>query len=478
MKPFVYILFLFIPFFCYSQKQGNIWYFGDHAGIDFSSGIPVAITDGATYTPPFDPSDGTAVICDSSGSLLFYTNGQQIWNRNHIIMPNGDSILGHWSSTQSALIVPEPGSSKLFYVFTTDAFYEDDLKYGFRYSIVDICLDNGLGDVVKEYKNIKLLDTTCEKLTAIKHANGIDYWIIVHKYYSDAFYSYHFTSTGITDTVISHIGSRHPLNSLPINTAYSLGQLKASPNGQKLCIVSGNGYGIAEIFDFDKTTGLINNCVNIQTDSIYCYYGTSFSPDNSKLYIACWLNNNGIYQFDLDAGNGNPDSIIASKTCIISSTHYSMQLANNGKIYTTQMANGNQYLGVIENPNVSGLGCNFNDSAIYLNGKIASMGLPNFIDSYDYSNTIFNCDTTEIQEQGIQSEILLYPNPTTGEFQIESNKYFIGSVIVYNVIGVKVYEKTVNSNETTINLNVPDGVYFVQVVCEEGTVVKKIIIRK
>src|SRR5208337_2415349 len=124
--------------------------------------------------------------------------------------------------------------------------------------------DSGFGDIMKEKKNIKLLDTVCEKLTAVRHANGTDYWVIVHKYYSDAFFSYHLSSAGIVDTVISHIGSRHPLSSLPPNiTGYSLGYLKASPNGQKLCIVSGNGYGIAEYFDFDKSSGVISNCVNI-----------------------------------------------------------------------------------------------------------------------------------------------------------------------------------------------------------------------
>lgn len=74
-------------------------------------------------------------------------------------MPNGDSLLGNPLSTQAALVIPLPGSSRYFYLFTTDDFYLDSLKYGFRYSVVDICLDNGYGDVITGNKNIFLLDT-------------------------------------------------------------------------------------------------------------------------------------------------------------------------------------------------------------------------------------------------------------------------------------------------------------------------------
>ncbi|MEO8147332.1 MAG: T9SS type A sorting domain-containing protein [Bacteroidia bacterium] len=412
------------------NKQGNIWYFGDHAGIDFNSGSPVALTNGQTYSPDINSLviEGTAVISDSSGALLFYTNGTKVWNKNHLVMPNGDSLLGNFSSTQSALIVPQPGSSRYFYVFTTSDFYYQDLQYGFRYSMVDICLDGGSGDVITNQKNILILDTVAEKLTAIRHANGTDYWIIVHKYYSDAFYSYHLSAAGLIDTVISHVGSRHPLNSNPNITGYAIGYLKASPNGQKLCCVSTNGYCIAEYFDFDKSTGIVSNCVNIQTDSVYNYYGVSFSPDNSKLYIAGNLNDYNIYQYDLNAGSGNPDSVKASRTpvAIQGNNYLALQLMTDGKIYVAR-GNPSTYLGAINLPNNLGLSCNYLDSAVYLNGKTASFGLPNFIDSYDYSNSIYNCitgiitgisssDSTFCEKQCIDFYDLSTNNPTSWQW--------------------------------------------------------------
>src|ERR1700675_989300 len=79
-------LFLLIAFvvtaesgFC--QKEANIWYFGYEAGLDFNSGVPVALTNSA-----MDQFEGCSSIADSNGNLLFYTDGQTVWNKNHVQM--------------------------------------------------------------------------------------------------------------------------------------------------------------------------------------------------------------------------------------------------------------------------------------------------------------------------------------------------------------------------------------------------------
>ncbi|MCE9539629.1 MAG: hypothetical protein K8R85_10470 [Bacteroidetes bacterium] len=134
MKRILHIFVIIIPLFANAQKQGNIWYFGNQAGLNFNSGNPISISDGQTYLYP-NPgphSEGSSVICDSTSALLFYSNGAKVWNKNQQVMPNGDSLLGHPSSTQAALIIPQPQSSRYFYLFTTDAFIYDNLKYGLR----------------------------------------------------------------------------------------------------------------------------------------------------------------------------------------------------------------------------------------------------------------------------------------------------------------------------------------------------------
>ena len=375
----------------FSQKQANVWYFGNHAGLSFNSGSPTFIPGGQTYIS-MGHCEGTSSICDSSGSLLCYTNGEKIWNKNHQIMPNGDSLLGHFSST-SCLIVPQPGSDNLFYLFTTDSWAYNDLVNGFRYSIIDMCLDNGLGDIIPGEKNIKLLDTVSEKLAVIKHSNGTDYWVVTHKYYSDKFYAYQLSSSGIIDTVITPIGSVHEDNcGIGPMTRAALGQMKASPDGSKLALACLNTCdNLKELFSFDNVTGIVSNFIDLETaQDTFGGYGVSFSPDNSKLYISS--NSPGkIYQFNLNAGGGDPDSIRSSKMLVVNipSPILGLQLGPDGKIYVARTLTG--YLGVINNPDSAGFNCNFTDSAISLNGFDCSYGMPHTIDSYNFHNKLVQC---------------------------------------------------------------------------------------
>ena len=154
-KNITVIVLTLIVNFTYSQGEANIWYFGQNAGLDFNSGSPVALTNGQLNT-----LEGCATISTSSGELIFYTDGVTVFNKNHTIMVNGTGLLGHSSSTQSATIVPKPGSSNMFYIFTTDNEHDPD---GFRYSIVDMSLDSGNGAITVD-KNILVYTPTTESL--------------------------------------------------------------------------------------------------------------------------------------------------------------------------------------------------------------------------------------------------------------------------------------------------------------------------
>ncbi|MEO8588270.1 MAG: T9SS type A sorting domain-containing protein [Flavobacteriales bacterium] len=415
-------LTLCMPAVCCAQRQGNIWYFGDHAGFDFSNGDPVLLSDGQTHFVdcPACHAEGSAVLCDSSGMLLCYTDGAQVWNADHEVMPHGDGLLSNASSTQAALIIPRPGSDRFLYLFTVDDFHFDGLQYGFRYSVVDMCQDNGRGDVNFEEKNILLLDTVAEKLTAVRHANGTDYWVVVHKFYSDAFHAYHLASSGIVGSVVSHVGSVHPIGSMSIGS--SLGQMKASPDGQKLVIVNGNSTpSIAECFDFDPNTGVVSNVLPLMTSEVWMYYGASFSPNSSKVYVTSTMNGNGLYQFDLDAGGGDPAAVVASMTQIAGTYNYlGLQLAVNGKIYVARSPfTNNQQVGVINQPDSAGMACDYTDASIFIEDGFAGYSFPSFVDSYNYSNGKPDCTTTGSAEPMTTStQVSVYPNPANDILQL------------------------------------------------------------
>lgn len=364
-KNITFILWL-ISLAVYSQGEANIWYFGDHAGLDFNSGVPVALTNSQMFT-----HEGCAVLSNSAGQLLFYTDGVTIWNKNHQVMQNGTGLMGDFSSTQSAIIVPKPGSSNLFYVFTTD--YEAHSN-GFRYSIIDLSLDGGLGAVTST-KNVLLYTPTCEKLTAVKHANGVGFWIITHGWNNNNYYSYLLDTSGVNAIpVISSIGLLVPRPFVG-TIEDATGVMKISPDGSKLIAChAGSGSGTVELFDYNTSTGIVSNGL-VLSNNRENLYGAEFSIDNQVLYI---VRDAQIIQYDLKA------SPIASSAYKLyndySGTPVSLQLGPDNKIYVSLMFNNK--IGVINSPNVLGAGCDFKNSSIDLGGKISRSGLPTFVQSF------------------------------------------------------------------------------------------------
>ena len=349
----------------FAQGQGNFWYFGGYAGLNFNSGSPVAVTNGVLNT-----TEGCASISTSSGNLLFYTDGVKVYNRQHLQMPNGFGLMGDASSTQSAIIVPKPGSTSIYYIFTTPA---TGGGFGLRYSEVDMTLAAGLGNVTAN-KNIYLYSPVCEKLTSVKQSNGTDYWVIAHDLNTADFLVYSVTGLGVNTTpVISNAGSVDP-------SGDGMGHLKASMDATRL-VQNIEIESAVDVLNFDNATGSVTFDFTFTTAYLYPY-GCEFSPDGSRLYISG--NFTTLYQYNMTLGSSA--AIIASEQ-IIGTTVFggylgAIQNGPDGKIYVAN--DGDYYLGCINNPNALGIACNFNDTAIYLGGQVSYLGLPNFI------QTIFN----------------------------------------------------------------------------------------
>ncbi len=367
MKQTCIFLFLLISKVIFSQNETNIWYFGENAGLDFNEGIPILLMDGALNT-----EEGCSTISDSSGNLLFYTDGITVWNRNHNVMSNGTGLNGDVSSTHSAIIVPKPNSPNIYYVFTVD---EETGPNGLQYSEVDMSLDGGLGAVTTN-KNILLATPITEKVTAVKSPVANEYWVVSHKWDSDEFIAYNVSETGINSTpVVSAVGTYVGGN----NESIAIGQIKISPDGAKLAVARYNELSEVQLFDFDATTGVVSNPLTLlDFPTSERVYGVEFSPNSKILYTG--IVGVGIYQYDLEAGL--PFEVVLSQFLITpeADTYGALQLASNGKIY---VAKGNRfYIDYIDNPNAIGAACNYQFEALYLDGKKSWLGLPPFIQSF------------------------------------------------------------------------------------------------
>jgi len=368
------------PMSTFSQGEGNNWYFGNFAGCTFNFGAPVALTNGQLST-----IEGSATMSDKNGNLMFYSDGMKVWNKNHIQMPNGFGLLGNSSSTQSAIIVPQPLSNTIFYVFTTDVSGGGN---GLRYNVVDMTQSGGLGNVT--VKNTALVTPVEEKVTACRHANGCDFWVVTQKRNTNSFYAYLVTSAGVNAVpVISSSGTV---------SNNDLGYLKINPQGTKMASAVW-GQSRFEFFDFNNATGVVSN--GFSTPNLYQYaYGVEFSPNGNLVYGTGELLLK-VYQWNLLAGN--QAAINASVTVVgtsASSETGALQLGPNNKMYLARYPM--QWLGVVNSPNTVGVGCNFVDNGVGLSGKSCYIGLPDFI------STIFTLKPT----------ITAVPNCLTAKFTL------------------------------------------------------------
>ncbi len=395
-------------FIAFAQIETSVWYFGDYAGVDFKSGSPVALTDGALAT-----REGCASICDKNGDILFYTEGTTVWNKNHQIMENGTGLLGDFSSTQSAIIVPRPNSDNLYYIITVPSVYNSG-NAKLRYSIVDISLNDGIGKVT--VKNKFIYDQVEEKVTAVKKSNEIDYWVITHERYSNKFLAFSLTSDGldIDNPTESNVGTVHvgPVSNF-------VGYLKVSPLGNYLALALHGSLELFELFKFDNTTGVISDPIVIK--GYKGAYGVEFSPDESRLYLGRIRNQAEIFQINLELEN--PEDIINSLTSVgVSPSHElgAMQIGPDKKIYVS--LDFSNYLGVINEPNLLGDECDFVLNGVYLKGRQARLGLPNFVTSYFALDFTYDPDCYgdstwfNIQYSGsIDSVHWDFGDPVTGE---------------------------------------------------------------
>ncbi|MBB6611762.1 T9SS type A sorting domain-containing protein [Pontibacter sp. Tf4] len=449
MKWLLFLLLVLQQVAGFAQREATNWHFGNKLAMNFKSGCPVHFTVGDMVT-----FGGSAVMSDKdSGALLFYTNGRTIRNSMHQPMPNG-----HYSPLdcangigQPALIVPMPGNEDLYYVFHQNfrTYPEGDKLYQIcttvpalaysmdvLYSVVDMRLNNGLGDVVAMQKDMLLQTKATEKLTAVPHSNGRDYWLVTHEWDSDAFVVHLITPAGISSPFVQRIGSVHRQKPNHDNSEIR-GMMKASPDGKKLAVAVNGGARPFDLFDFDAATGILSNYVNL--GNLHEQFGVSFSPDNSKLYVSNvdisrmrdgeYYPDN-IVQFDLLAGD--TEAIITSAQSVIMDNPLfnrppqggigggfnDMQLAPDGKIYmignnwmVLDPSLGNNNVVVLHAPNKKGFDSRPSYSTLTFSGQPIDAGLPNFIQSYFNGLEPVSCPAAD---ECTFSVFDLYPNPATG----------------------------------------------------------------
>ena len=472
------LLFLFLSSSTIAQNQNSLWCFGDSAGINFSD-----TSNLITFSSALDSRGSCVSIADSTGQLLFYANTRArlagpttlVWNNTNQLMEGGDSIIGEaWYN--ELIIIPYPGSNSLYYLFSVGAAS----SYGLYYSIIDMNENGGLGKVIQ--KNVQIHSyQTWDALTAIKHANGRDWWLITKDNRSgspngsNVFTEYLITDTGISE-ILQNSGSY---------VYGGAGTMSFSKFGNKFLFTT--WAGLIETFDFDRCTGLFSNPIvvsGIRLTGSMLTIGSSFSPNGNTIYVSQNDTTSYLFQYDLTAANITASKDTLSMIASPKLAGGSLRLAPNDKIYWTCVWNNgvtnnypyadtmyhteNMNLSVINDPNVVGSGCNFSLYSFNLGGKRCYWGLPNNPE-YDLGPVVGSvCDSlvngiVEIKNESIQ----LFPNPTSNQVTISSSTTFLGNQLkIINTIGklMKTIKLPDNQNLTTISVeDLEPGIYTLEI---------------
>lgn len=352
-----------------NDQRANIWYFGQNAGIDFNEQPALPLGDSNMDAP-----EGCATFSDANGDLLFYTDGETVFNRLHTVMPNGNTIGGEPGAAQSTIIVPFAGDNTLYYVFTTEEIY-GDLSFQLRYAVMDIKSGGGFGDItIKSDLNdtIFLFENTTERLTANNQ------WLIAHEYGNNTFRAYPITPGGIAPPVLSTIGAPHSFSIAENGQGY----MKLSADGSRLAVAlrDAGGNNAVELFNFVDSLGEITDYIRLDLGT-EMPYGIEFSPGTNKLLVSV---NEGALSRILEYRIDSVDQDFTNNSRLV------LPLSETSAIYGALQTgpDGQIYVAVDGSPNLSTITPNddtlvtsaYNDLSFALAGGTTSrLGLPNFI---------------------------------------------------------------------------------------------------
>ena len=390
MKNFICCwLLALVSSLCCAQKRNNAWIFGNNAKLIFSN-------SSVTVDSAICNTRGTCTsICDTSGELLFYTYnltaiqgfyGTYIRNNSDSSLKNSDSVYSRAWYKQH-VIIPFPTNDSMYYLIHAPVTGNN----GFYYSIIDMSQDSGRGAVIQ--KNVQLQGSTFwanDGITAIKHGNGRDWWVMVRDWqnYNNKFYYYSVTPAGITLDHVQYIGD---------TVKSSFYRIEASDDGEKVACIANQG--LISVFDFDRCGGWLSNEINIEyqnpnTNLIPWYWDCELSPNKRYLYVSQAYSDfdttNYLLRFDLQAANipASRDTLYAGEESAVAGL---IELAPDGKIYWACAYNPpgtffypypdsthnyiTDNLSVINYPDSSN--CDFQPFSFYLGGKRTYYGLPN-----------------------------------------------------------------------------------------------------
>jgi hypothetical protein len=496
MKEYLFCIILICLFFFQGNTQSKydyIWLLGydpnnpasffGGSELDFHQS-PMQVS---YFEIPFD-FDAIAIISDRWGQLVAYTNGCEIMNREHALMLNGDQINAGeihdgfcsqgYPSGQGVLFLPFPDDTSkygLFHLWYNGNAFLTRLLY----SELDQNGDGGQGEVLLKNQPV-IQDTLTKQLTAVRHGNGRDWWVVVPETYRNGYYFVLWTPAGIGTPVYQQIGPDWTVQNWS-------GQAAFSPNGEWYARI--NPYNEMDLFRFDRCAGSLYDPLHLGfPGETIAAAGVAFSPNSRFLYASIQLK---IYQYDLWAADiAGSRELVAEYdgfTSPFSTTFFQAMVGPDGKIYLTA-PNGVNILHVIHQPDEKGQACEVEQHGITL-PAYHGFYVPNFAHYRLLDKPGSPCDTLGIdggpnvsveETAGVPSGLKVYPNPASGELYVHLPEAGQGGRFrLYDALGRQALAFAATQGEATyiVSLEGLAAGWYVLVYEEEGGEVRRMMAR-
>ena len=368
---------------------------------------------------------------DAEGNLQLYSDGCAFYDEHGDLLENGNGISSDdfcnygfrtgYPADQGMIALPT-SDEDIVAIFHNEEYIVNGDSLGIRVEVRLLRAIIDIKDNVVLSKNEEVLDTLAGNiLSATKHSNGQDWWIMNQDYFTNEYQALLVREGEVIDTVSSFIGN-------PV-LAPGTPQSNFSPDGTMFARFDPTDE--LQLYDFDRSTGELSNLRFIDVPSTLegtlNSGGLSFSGSSRFLYVNEAL---GIWQYDTQASDIAASVVQVAEREVFSTGQdifvneiftffYRMSLAPDCRIYMSSRS-GVDRIYVIMDPEQKGEACDvvqnikipaWNDGTTphYPNYRLDTA--PFCDSSKDFPSDLMTTVSTTATAPTLPARIEVYPNP-------------------------------------------------------------------
>lgn len=385
----------FVEIYGQAQSQRH-WFLGDGTrGIRFDQPANNATLITKPAVPGYGSGGGVVATDPANGTLLFYTDGSNVYDVGHSVMPNGGGLAGDPAKNNPAVVCPVPGQPNQYYIFTNSA------AGTVQFSIVDMTqFGNSLfpspatGDVTQKNQALPIPASQAEGMIVIPHSNGTDYWLITQTPgiigTVPSEYSVTQISAGGSFTTTTFSGVGFSISAASFSYHAATGRLAVAPQNPNTDVA---------ILNFDSTTGALAFNQTVLSSGLLsangqAIYDVEWSPNGDYLYLSVFGDSGNsiqadVLQYDLTNPTVSLTSVLSPQPSSIAES-YGLQIAPDSAIYHLYRATpgGPILMGKITNADTVATAVTYTPQAFPGNIDFNAMQFPSFTPSANLNLTV------------------------------------------------------------------------------------------